>query len=191
MKRTGFFKAGMLALACSGMLLPPPVLHAAVADQAPGQRVAVPASTAVDVELHPGGVLLGQVLDAGGNPSPGIPVSLHLLGREVATTVTDQSGCFRVSGLRGGTLEIVAGPHRGVFRIWAPNTAPPSMLASKSVVLGGQQVRGQCDTGGPCDSGGPIGYWLCNPWIIAGLVAAAVAIPVAIHNNRIHRDASP
>jgi hypothetical protein len=32
---------------------------------------------------------------------------------------------------------------------------------------------------------GPLGYWLTNPWIVAGLVAAAVAIPVAIHNHQV------
>lgn len=181
MKHMGLCRASMLLLACLGMMLPTPVLRGAVIDPALQQRVAGAASAGVDVELHPGGVLLGQVVDVNGIPLAGTSVSLRLFSREVATTVTNESGYFRAQGLRGGTYEILAGQQRGVFRIWAAGTAPPSIPTSTLVVLDGRRVRGQ----------GPIGYWLGNPWVIAGLVAVAVAVPLAIHNNRMQRSASP
>ena len=49
------------------------------------------------------------------------------------------------------------------------------------LLLDGPRVRGQ----------GPIGHWRGDPWVIAGLVAVAVAVPVAIHTNRVYRSASP
>lgn len=181
MKRLGMLKTAMLCLACYGMILPAPVLQAGVTGTVAGQQVAKPGSAGGDVELRQGGVLLGQVVDSSGIPLAETPVSLRQINREVAATVTDKSGRFLVSGLRGGTYEIVAGQARAIYRIWAPNTGPPLARPSALVVAGGQPVRGQ----------GPIGYWLGNPWVVAGLVAAAVTIPVVIHNHRINRTSSP
>ena len=182
MKRVKMLKAGMFSLACLGMVLPIPVLQAAVAAKPDGREITEGASACVDVALRRGGVLLGQVVDVNGTPAVGVRVSLCQMDRQIAATVTDQSGYFLLGGLRGGTYEIVAGEARGTYRVWAPNTAPPSAQPGALVVAGGNPVRGQQ---------GPLGYWLGNPWVVAGLVAAAVAVPVAIHNHRIHRTTSP
>jgi len=173
MKRAGILNSGMLILSCLGMILPAPILQAAVDGSAPA---------GTDVQLRQGGMLWGQVIDSNGNPLPGTAVLLRHRDRDAATTMTDQSGYFLSGGLRGGTYEIIAGEARGMFRLWTPNTAPPTARPGALLVAGGEGVRGQC---------GPIAYWLGNPWVVAGIVAAAVAIPVAIHNNRIHRSASP
>ncbi len=183
MKRMRILKAWAGCLACWGMLLPAPAIQAAATDQTTASQSGRPAAIqVVDVELREGGLLLGQVVGPAGKPLVGARVSLRRLDREVATTATGKSGYFSVRGLRGGTYEIVAGPSRGLYRLWAPGTAPPAARPGALIVVGGQQVRGQQ---------GPIGYWLSNPWVIAGIVATAVAIPVAIHSNRTNRLRSP
>lgn len=179
MARIGVFRFGMLCWASLGMMVPAPALQAA---ETPPPLQAAPDAVQSDVALHVGGVLLGQVVDGNGSPLPNAPVALRQADREVAAAVTEASGYFLLSGLRGGTHEIAVGPTRQVHRIWAPGTAPPSAQDGALVVVGERTTRGQQ---------GPIGYWLSNPWVVAGLVAAAVAIPVAIHNNRVQRTASP
>ena len=197
MKRMGHIRASMVLAACVGMILPMPALQAEVTFQPPsqttppqtppaqvpaGQETSNAAVSSADVELDSHGVLSGRVVDAEGIPMASVPVSLRFQGREVARTLTDAAGNFRVAGLRGGVYEIVAGTSRGLYRIWAPGTAPPTANSGKMVVIRGQTVRGQ-------DS--PVAYWLRNPWVIAGMAAVAVAVPVAIHNSRIRRSSSP
>ncbi|MBN2475483.1 MAG: carboxypeptidase regulatory-like domain-containing protein [Pirellulales bacterium] len=177
MKCLKTLKAGLFCLACLGMLLPAPLVRAAEAGKA---RPTGPIRA--DVLLRHGGLLEGQAVDANAKPLVGMPISLHYRDQQVAATVTDTSGMFRVSGLRDATHEIVCGQMRQTFRTWTTETAPPSAQERLRLVVGDGPVRGQS---------GPIGYWLGNPWVIAGLVAVAVAVPVAIHNNRAHRPASP
>jgi hypothetical protein len=169
------FRSTLVGLSLLGMLLPAPCVAAVQAGRAAGPIGA-------DVALRPGGFLLGQAVDAQGAPVAGKPVSIRQQGNEVVATTTDPAGYFLVKGLRGGTYEIAVGESQGVFRLWAAGTAPPSAEEGALVVAGAAPVRGQ---------GGPIGYWLSKPWVIAGGVAAAVAVPVAIHNHRVARLSSP
>jgi hypothetical protein len=172
----------MALLACLGMIVPTPFLQAAVPHGNAERHTAAPLSTAADIALHSGGILLGQVVDPNGTPLPGVRVSLRQLDREVAAAVSDQSGRFVANRLRGGSYQIAAGQTLTTCRAWAPNTAPPNARHGVLIVLGNQPVRGQ---------DGPLGYWLCNPLVLAGLTAIAVAIPVAIHNHRLDRTTSP
>lgn len=66
-----------------------------------------------------------------------------------------------------------------MFRLWAANTAPAAARDSALLVVGDEQVLGQ----------GGMKYWLANPWVVAGIVAVAVAVPVAIHNR--NQDRAP
>jgi hypothetical protein len=82
-------------------------------------------------------------------------------------------------------------------RLWAPGSAPPH--AQQAVVLVGNEtvVRGQSPSCGRCGhcrhccgagrGAGPLGRLVRNPWVIAGLIGAAVAIPIATDND----DAEP
>ncbi|NQU21082.1 MAG: carboxypeptidase regulatory-like domain-containing protein [Candidatus Nealsonbacteria bacterium] len=176
MKRTG--RLALAWMACMGMLLPTPLLGATVAEPAAMPPVA-PKIT--DIQLQEGGLLLGQVVDFNALGVAATTVSLRQMGREIAQTTTDPTGAFAFGKLRGGTYQIVAGRSQGIYRIWAPNTAPPTAQSSVLITPSGPDVRGQ----------GPLGYWLGNPWVITGLVAAAVAIPVGIHNHRMRRMSSP
>jgi hypothetical protein len=48
-----------------------------------------------------------------------------------------------VKSLRGGTYDVVAGQSKGVYRFWAPNTAPPAAKSQVLLVSQPSVVRGQ------------------------------------------------
>ena len=166
-------KGVLVSLAVVGFCLPQPVLGAAVVT---GKQPVV-----IDVALMGGGVLIGQVVDSQGTPLKAASVSLRDQRQEIATTKTDDNGYFAVRGLSGGMYEIVAAEGRGQYRLWAPGTAPPAARQGALLVSGSETVRAQY-----C---GAMRFWLSNPWVIAGIVATAVAIPVAMHNAE--RPSSP
>jgi hypothetical protein len=147
----------------------------------------------IDVALHSEGTLYGQVVDPQGNPLGRTAVSIRRHDRQIAAATSDQSGHFQMRGLRGGTYQLVAGQSAGMLRLWAPHTAPPSAQPGALVVVGDQQVLGQR---GPARAYNPhrrpfrLKYWLANPLVIGGIIAAAVAIPVALHNAK-SKPASP
>jgi hypothetical protein len=148
--------------ACVGMILP----GAAWA--------ATPATATGDVALRSGGLLLGQVVDQQGVAKAGMPVSIQFAGKEVVSTTTDVNGVFAAQGLRGGAYQVVTPQSANAYRLWAADTAPPSARPAALVVSGNEVVRGQ----------GPMSSWVnwvkCHPYITAGTVAAAVAIPLAL-----------
>ncbi len=185
--------AVMAVLSCMGMLAPPSL--AAVAEAA-----------VRDVALHEGGVLLGQVVDAQGAAKVAVPVSVVLTGKEIARVKTDAAGKFAVPNLRGGVYEINSAGHRGVYRLWSPQTAPPAagkglMLVSESDLVRGQDCGSGvpgcgdgCSTGsnGRADGygraggyrrGGVFGWMADHPIITAGSIAAAIAIPLAVDDD--------
>ncbi len=68
-----------------------------------------------------------------------------------------------------------AGQGVGIYRLWAPETAPPAAGKSALIVSDATAVRGQATR---------LGQFLANPLVIAGIVATAVAVPVAVHEYR-------
>lgn len=130
----------------------------------------------VDVAMAAGGTFRGQVVDRQGLPLAGTTVSIRQQQSEIASAVTDADGAFAVSRLPGGVYLVVAGPASGVYRLWAPGAAPPGANDSAMLVAGGNLVRGQ---------GGWM-YWATNPWVIGGVVAAAISIPIAVTNHNRH-----
>lgn len=170
MKRQAL-KTLVVALSCCGLL---------------GGQIAQAANRIGDVALQPGGLLHGQVLDEQGVAQPHARVTVVHSGEPVAATKTDEQGRFVMSGLSGGVHEIHTGSSGGVYRLWAPQTAPPSAKDAMLIVTGDNIVR---SIGGgpapisPAPGGG--GWlsglgWLANPWVLAAIVAAAIAIPLAI-----------
>ncbi len=136
-----------------------------------------------DVELKYGGLLIGRLLDANGRPHPDAEVSVLTAGKTLATTRTDAEGVFAVSKLRGGVHEIQTAENVQVCRLWAHDTAPPGVAKSIDVVSGDDVVRGQY---GPPPGNRMLKkakVWATNPFIVGGVVAAAVAIPVALSDN--------
>lgn len=154
--------ATMLALV--GMLMP----TAAWSAEAPR---ALP--TGVDVALADGGLFVGQVVDAQGVRLAKADVSIRYQGKEVVKTTTDANGVFAAKGLRGGQYDVVTADHTAPMRLWAADTAPPSARTAALIVTGNNVVNGQ-------STGGVLSWMQAHPLIVAGVVVAAVATPIAI-----------
>ena len=176
MKRMGIVRRVLVSLAVVGVCLPNAVLAAGVSANA--------TPPAVDVALSSGGLLMGQVVDPQGVAAAKVPVSLRERDREIATAVTDNRGYFSVGNLRGGVYQIVAPGGHGTYRLWAPGTAPPAAQQGALVMAGQDLVRGQCYKGGSLPCCGALGFWLSNPWVLAGVAATAITVPVVIHNAK-------
>ena len=147
------------------------VVAATVDSKTSRQRRKFPIS---DVALGAGGQLTGWVVDAEGRPVGESPVVLLQKGRKVAQAVTDARGQFQVSRLRGGVYQVVAAQGGGVYRLWAPATAPPSAAKGVMVVTQSDVIRGQI----------PYRDLFTSDRVLrGGVIAGAIAIPVAIYNN--------
>jgi hypothetical protein len=130
-----------------------------------------PKPAVVDIALRDGGTLHGQVVDLQGASVQGVPVSIKAQDRNVATVTTAADGRFAVPGLRGGVYHVAAADGQGVYRLWSAGTAPPS--AQQGAIVYTQNGEGRST-------------WkmlLTNPIVIAGLVATAIAVPVALANS--------
>jgi len=155
----------MVWLAALGLCLPP--LALAESPQTP---------SVTDVALQEGGVLIGQVVDPQGATLARTSVSLQSGGKEMALSQTDESGYFAFRGLRGGVYRLAAAKGQSTYRVWEPGTAPPIAYPGALIVAGQDTVRGQAGMMG-------LRNLLANPWVVAGIVATAVAVPVAVHNS--------
>jgi hypothetical protein len=137
----------------------------------------------VDVALGANGTLTGQLLDRQGRQ---LPISQIVVtnGQETWKTYTNEQGHFRLEGLVGSTYQVQAVGQIQIVRAWSEGTAPPQASKSLLLVYDNSVVLGQ-NCGAPvCGSGvGGAKHPLANPLIFGGLVAAAIAIPVAIHNS--------
>lgn len=161
----------LAAIACVGIACPPSAL------------AAEPASAAKDVALRSGGVLVGQVLNQQGTTQAGAIVSIWQNEHEIVTTNTDANGIFAARGLRGGQYQILTPEGHSFCRLWAPDTAPPAAADTAVIVTGQDVVRGQWAP--PAAWGASYGgRWLdwvrSHPYITAGVVAAAIAAPLAV-----------
>ncbi len=81
-----------------------------------------------------------------------------------------------MNNLSGGVCEFQTETNRDVYRLWAPRTAPPAAQQRVLLVSDSKVVLGQ-------NCGGNALGWLANPWVLGGLVAAAIAIPLAVANS--------
>jgi hypothetical protein len=106
---------------------------------------------------------------------PQVPVLVMSQGKEVGRAETDASGGFAVRGLTGGVYTVATPIGGSVYRAWSPRTAPPAAVTSALIVPDQNIVRGQWGTGA-------LG-WLANPWVLAAIVAAAIAIPLALDDD--------
>ena len=165
-----------VTLAVLGLCLPQVALAAA--------PQAAPTSVVTDVRMHESGTLLGQVVSPENLPVPGVKVALLSKGKQLAVGGTDKSGYFAFKGLQNGVYQMVSPKGNAVYRVWSHQTAPPSAHLGALVVNGDDTVRGQHRFHG-------FRNWMANPWFVAAVITAAVAIPVAIHNSDNDNNSSP
>ena len=152
------------AIACLGIVLPQAALAAPPA-----------AGGIADVSLREGGTMIGVVYNAQGLPQGSALVSIQTNGAEVARTTTDQHGRFAAQGLKGGVYQIVTIDGVASYRAWTEGTAPPS-ADQAALVVTGDPARAQHHHGG-------LMAWLSNPWVLAAIVATAIAVPIAINDD--------
>ena len=136
-----------------------------------------------DVTLKCGGVLQGQVVDQAGLGMADAFVQLTNAHQQWQTE-TDVQGRFSIANLRGGSYQLQAGGQSQILRAWTANTAPPSANQGVLFASSADVVRGQRVVSGNTNQFFRVSKErLANPWIFGGVVATAVAIPVAIHNS--------
>ena len=158
--------------------------HASLSRQAaPSSRGHAASPVAVsDVVLQAGGVLQGVVFSATQPARPrvvvaGARVTLIRDGKIAAETVSDRSGRFVASHLRGGKYLVAVATKNGtewsLCRTWTANAAPPKANTTVQVTLGQGLVRGQ----GPLPS-----LSFPEAALMGGVVVGAVAAPIIYHN---------
>jgi hypothetical protein len=165
-----------------------------------------------DIALSNNGTLRGKVVDANNQPRANAELTVWHEKRPVGKIRSNQKGEFAFSGLRGGVHRVTTEKAAFTCRFWSPNTAPPSaksaILLVDNPLVTAEQVEGvkqaqylepgteygspspPTQTVGHCSPQNNIRYrkgakGLCwrNPWVIGGLVATAIAIPVALNGD--------
>ncbi len=162
------------ALACLAILLTPQVTIARQPQA--GAASADRLSPIVDIALGPENTLRGQVVDAEGIPVAGAAVALLQGPRPAARTTTDAGGHFLFSEVPGGVYGLATPGAGGIYRLWAPETAPPSANRGALIVAPGAALRGQCRG---WNWQGRVYEWVSEHYLITyTAIAAAIVIPI-------------
>ncbi len=175
MKITKFVRGMALTLATLGLCVP----QVAFAVE--------PAAPAIlDVALSDGGMLHGRVVSVQGTGVAGAPVFVKAQDRDVATATTAADGTFNVQGLKGGVYQVATIQGHGIYRLWSAGTAPPAaqngaVVYTQSSVVDSKVVHYTQDGCGCGCGDGALKMLLSNPVVIAGLVATAIALPIALN----------
>lgn len=156
-------------LAVSGWLLP---ITRAPADDPPAAAVAQPVIHDVRLDSH--GNLQGRLIDLEGQPVSQESLELLRDGRVVAQTASRADGQFEFTRLSAGVYQIRFSSYMVVCRVWTDAAAPPAAKSQLTVLSAPPTIRGQQ----------PVSEIFRNPLFIGLLVAAAIAVPVVVHNSR-------
>lgn len=177
-----FIRTTAVCLAILGTSFSPAVVTAQSSSTSPStsNRLRV-----FDVRLNAKHELTGAIVDASGKPKKAQVVAIRSTStrsksKEPTATIkvkTDEHGLFRSELDGGGLYQINTESGATLVRVWTSNAAPPSatdhiLILDDSRLL----VRGQR----------PIGdlFRINDPVLVATVTAAAIAIPIAIHNSR-------
>jgi len=125
------------------------------------------------LEVKPG-TLSVKVLDCRGKAMPEASLKLaNEEGKALRTVKADKEGKCTLKDLEAGAYKLlVAG------RVILPFTVSDKAKVTDLIVV--VPARPRYAAG---QFGGGFGAFLSNPWVIAALVATAIAVPVAIHNT--------
>jgi hypothetical protein len=99
-------------------------------------------------------------------------------GKEIAVVRTDAGGVFAFRQVRGGVYQLIVDRAAVTCRVWTAQAAPPAAAEQLVLVAPTATVRGQQ----------PFSAVFTNPLVIGLIVAAAVVVPIAVHNA--HKDGS-
>lgn len=135
-----------------------------------------PPARIADVRLDAEGRLMGLLVDGDGVPLARRELTLQKLQPQTPPVQvrTDASGRFTSERLSGGLYEVRLDRRGQVVRLWEKQAAPPKALPALLVVAADTTVRGQRRVGEVLGS---------DTIIIGGLVAAAIAIPLAVSGS--------
>jgi hypothetical protein len=165
----------LLAIGCLILLHVLPLPRAHGEDPARPSGPPQPART-LDVTLAEDHALVGKLVDSQGNPLAGARITAHQTNRPAIVTTADRDGNFRLAQAKAGVYTLGYQDRSVILRAWTQATAPPA--AKPGVLLvSGEVERGQL--------GGfsPLAGSLSAQAFAVGVLAAAVAIPVAIGLN--------
>jgi hypothetical protein len=156
-------------LAVAGWLLPTATVF-------PDDGLTRPAIQPVihDIRLDLQGTLRGRLIDLEGRPVIEETLELIREGQTITRTVSGPDGQFQFAQVAAGVYQIRFGTSMVVCRVWTDAAAPPVAKSQLIVLAAPPLVRGQQ----------PISEIFRNPLFIGLLVAAAIAIPVAVHQSR-------
>ena len=146
--------------------------------------ILAPSTSAVaaanQLEVKPG-TLSVSVVDHGGKAMPEAGLKLMSgAGKVLKTAKADKKGTYSLKDLKAGAYRLIVAD-----RIIVPfNVSKKAKVADLLVVVPAKPryAAGQ---------GGGILALLSNPFVIAGIVAVAIAIPIALHDSSHHRSSYP
>lgn len=155
------------------------VLPVALADQPAKESRFMPPRREVripDVSLREDGAFFGKVVDAQGCPIAKAEILFCQTSKTIAKVLSHEQGDFYVTGLRPGVYQVVVSPnHTVTVRVWDKHSAPPIARSELLIIVGHETVRGQRRLGELLP--------LENTVVVGGMVAAAIAIPIAVANS--------
>lgn len=178
MRLINYMRNAVVTAAVIGMLLPVTVLSADELPQPTAGKSVNKKNPVIDVALGANNVLRGNLVDTAGKPAANVNVFIAQDGRVLAAGRSNERGAFAVANLAGGNYQVSAGDRAIDVRCWVGNAAPPNAVAATLIQVNDVQ-RGQIHPG-TC--------MLANPWVIAGVAAAAILIPVTLKNIRDNDD---
>jgi len=178
------FKAVAVGISSLGLLLPTPILNAAppVAAESTARLVEPRSKSISDVRLDAAGYLHGMVVDSRGLPVANATLVVSQGRRDLSKVRTDGQGRFSAGPLGRSTYLMKSGGQSMIVRAWPPQMAPPSAKQRALLITGGEVIRGQM----PLED-----FFASDAFVITGLVAAMIAIPIALHNSGSRTPASP
>lgn len=127
-----------------------------------------------DVALGEAGALRGVALDANNQPRAFQQITLWRDNQPLAEAVSDEHGRFAIPRIAGGVYTLRIADAIQVYRLWAPGTAPPHAQSEALLMASEPILRGQRPH--------PIYGLFQDPLVLGLIIAAAIAIPIAIHN---------
>ncbi|ASV72641.1 hypothetical protein THTE_0039 [Thermogutta terrifontis] len=147
--------------------------------QATGNRPRIP-----DIRLVGRNTLQGTVVSPQGAPLANVLLTLYRPDSPKALTHarSDRQGRFQIVGITPGIYHLRVEPDSlATVRVWDATTAPPSARDQLLVVVGTQTIRGQRQVDELLT--------IDDKLVVGGMVAAAIAIPIAIANS--DKDVTP